>query len=146
MLPRRRSIATVVLIIACFALCTLCFTACQVAAPLALTSTSMGVAYYYMNVTEKTCVYDLDTMKMASLSTLERMGFTVGDQSKDQDGKCKIKATTDKLNITIKLKRITPKCTKIKVNAIKDVFIKDKATSAEIIMQTEKTAELMAVR
>jgi hypothetical protein len=106
----------------------------------------MGVAYYYMNVTEKTCVYDLDTMNKASLSTLERMGFTVGDQSKDQDGNCKIKATSDKLNITIKLKRITSKCTKIKVNAIKNVFIKDKATSAEIIMQTEKTAQLMAVR
>ncbi len=26
----------------------------------------MGVAYYYMNVSEKTCVYDLDTMNRAS--------------------------------------------------------------------------------
>lgn len=113
--------------------------------PLALTSTSMGVAYYYMNMTEKTCVYDLDTMNKASLMTLKRMGFTVGDQSKDEDGNRRIKAKSEALNITVKLKKITPKCTKIKVTVSRDIFIRDKATSAEIIMQTEKTAELMKV-
>jgi hypothetical protein len=96
-------------------------------------------------MTEKTCVYDLDTMNRASLLTLKRMGFTVGDQSKDEDGDRKIKAKTETLNITVKLKKITPKCTKMKVTVSRDVFLRDKATSAEIIMQTEKTAELMRV-
>jgi hypothetical protein len=134
-----------VIFLVCLLLGPLCFTGCQVAAPLALTSTSMGVAYYYMNMTEKTCVYDLDTMNRASLLTLKRMGFTVGDQSKDEDGDRKIKAKTETLNITVKLKKITPKCTKMKVTVSRDVFLRDKATSAEIIMQTEKTADLMRV-
>jgi hypothetical protein len=121
----------------------LIFTGCAVVAPLALTSTSMGVAYYYMNVTEKTCVYDLDTMNKASLLTLKRMGFKLGEQSKDDDGNRKIKAETENLNVTVKLKKITAKCTKIKVTARKSVVMRDKATAAEIIMQTEKTAELM---
>ncbi|OGP55511.1 MAG: hypothetical protein A2Y65_12375 [Deltaproteobacteria bacterium RBG_13_52_11] len=145
MVPGKRPIA-IVLLALCIPVCALCFTGCQMAAPLALTSTSMGVAYYYMNMTEKTCVYDLDTMNKASLLTLKRMGFTIGDQSKDADGDRKIKAKTEELAITIKLKKITPKCTKIKVTVSKDVFVRDKATSAEIILQTEKTAELMRMR
>jgi hypothetical protein len=71
------------------------------------------------------------------------MGFKLGDQSKEEDGGRKIKATAEDLNITIKLKRVTSKCTKIKVTARKDAVMRDKATAAEIILQTEKTAELM---
>jgi len=139
---RNKPIAVVSLAV-CLALSSLIFTGCAVVAPIALTSTSMGVAYYYMNVSEKTCVYDLDTMCRASTLTLKRMGFKLGEQSKDEDGDRKIKADSEDLNITIKLKKITHKCTKIKVTARKSVVIRDKATAAEIIMQTEKTAELM---
>jgi hypothetical protein len=141
---RNKPIA-VVCLAACLSLSPLIFTGCQMVAPLALTSTSMGVAYYYMNVSEKTCVYDLDTMNRASLLTLKRMGFKLGEQSKDEDGDRKIKANAEDLNIIIKLKKITQKCTKIKVTARKNVVIRDKATAAEIILQTEKTAELMKI-
>ena len=128
----------------CLAVSTLIFTGCAaVVAPMALTGTTMSVAYYYMNATEKTCVYDLDTMNKASLLTLKRMGFKLGEQSKDDDGDRKIKAETEELNVTVKLKKVTAKCTKIKVTAKKNVVVRDKATAAEIIMQTEKTAELM---
>jgi hypothetical protein len=140
--PRNKPIVAVILAV-CLAVSFLLFTGCQVVAPLALTSTSMGVAYYYMNVSEKTCVYDLDTMNRASLVTLKRMGFKLGEQSKDEDGDRKIKANAEDLNIIVKLKKITQKCTKIKVTARKSVVIRDKATAAEIILQTEKTAELM---
>jgi hypothetical protein len=140
---RRNKLIAVVCLAAFFFLFPLIFTGCQVVAPLALTSSSMGVAYYYMNVSEKTCVYDLDTMNKASLLTLKRMGFKLREQSKDKDGDRKIKANAEDLNIVIKLKRVTQKCTKIKVTARKNIIIRDKATAAEIIMQTEKTAELM---
>jgi hypothetical protein len=142
MAPGKRPIAIVALV-AGIALFPLCFAACQVAVPLALTSSSMGVAYYYMNVSEKTCVYDLDTMNKASVLTLKRMGFTLGEQSKDEDGDRKIKAQAEELDVTVKLKKVTPRCTKIKVTASKDLVIRDKATAAEIILQTEKTAALM---
>jgi hypothetical protein len=142
MLSEKRPGASIVLV-ACIALFPLCFAACQVAVPLALTSSSMGVAYYYMNVSEKTCVYDLDTMNKASVLTLKRMGFTLGEQSKDEDGDRKIKAQAEELDVTVKLKKVTPRCTKIKVTACKDLVIRDKATASEIILQTEKTAALM---
>ncbi len=141
-MPRNKPIVAVILAV-CLSVSSLIFTGCAVVAPLALTSTSMGVAYYYMNVSEKTCVYDLDTMCRASVVTLKRMGFKLGEQSKDEDGDRKIKAVSEDLNITVKLKKVTHKCTKMKVTARKHVVIRDKATAAEIILQTEKTAALM---
>jgi len=145
MVSGKRLIGIAVLAACIPALC-LCVTGCQVALPLAITGTSMGVAYYYMNAAEKTCVYDLDTMTKASVSTLKRMGFSVGEQSTDEDGDRKIEAEAEELNITIKLQRITNKCTKIKVTASEDVVIRDKATAFEIIFQTEKAAERLARR
>jgi len=140
--PSNKPIVAIILAV-CIPLSSLIFTGCALVAPIALTSTTMGVAYYYMNVSEKTCVYDIDTMNKASLLTLKRMGFRLGEQSKDEDGVRKIKAETEELNVTVKLKKVTSKCTKIKVTAKKNVVISDKATAAEIIMQTEKTVELM---
>jgi len=140
--PRNKPIAVVCLAVF-LSVSALLFTGCQVVAPIALTTSPMGVAYYYMNVSEKTCVYDLDTMNRASMVTLKRMGFKLGEQSRDEDGDRKIKANTEELNVTVKLKKVTAKCTKIKVTARKNVVIRDKATAAEIILQTEKTAELM---
>ena len=124
----------------------LCVASCQVALPLAITGTSMGVAYYYMNSAEKTCVYDFDTMTKASVSTLERMGFTVGEQTTEKDGDHKIEAEAEDLDVTITLKHITDKCTKIKVTASEDVVVRDKATAFEIIFQTEQAAERLARR
>lgn len=144
-MPGKRPIGIVafaaVLSLLCF-----CLASCQVALPLALTGTSMGVAYYYMNTAEKTCVYDFDTMTKASVSTLERMGFTVGEQTTEKDGDRKIEANAEDLDITIKLKHITDKCTKIKVTASEDVVVRDKATAFEIIFQTEQAAERIARR
>jgi hypothetical protein len=143
--PKRSIIRIVSLTAVLPALC-ICVASCQVALPLALTGTSMGVAYYYMNTAEKTCVYDFDTMTKASVSTLKRMGFTVGEQSTDNDGDHKIEANAENLDVTIKLKHITDKCTKIKVTASEDVVIRDKATAFEIIYQTEQAAERIARR
>jgi hypothetical protein len=137
-----KSIAVVCLAVS-LALSSLLFTGCAAVAPIALTTATTGVAYYYMNISEKTCVYDLDTMNKASLVTLKRMGFKLGEQFKNEDGDRKILAESEELVITVKLKKITPKCTKIKVTARKSVVIRDKATASEIILQTEKTAALM---
>jgi len=145
MASSKRSIEIAALV-ACLSVLCLCSTGCQVALPLAITGTSMGVAYYYMNVAEKTCVYDLDTMTKASALTLKRMGFTIGEQSTDEDGDRKIKAEAEDLDVMIKLKRITDKCTKIKITASEDVVMRDKATAFEIIFQTEKAAEQLVKR
>ena len=115
---------------------------CEYAATTALTGVSMGVAYLYANVAEKTVCFDLDRMNRATLLALRKMGISICDQSK-AEGERKIRAKTKDLDIIIKLKAITHKSTKIKVNA-RNVIIKDKATALEIIRQTVEAAESLA--
>ena len=112
---------------------------CEYAVTGALTGVSMGVAYLYTNVAEKTVSFDLDRMSKATLLALKKMGMSIHDQSK-AEGQRKIRAKAKDLEITIKLKEITNKSTKIRVNA-RNVIIKDKATALEIIRQTVKAAE-----
>jgi hypothetical protein len=145
MVSRKRSRAIVPLV-ACLPLLVWFASGCQVAVPLAVTTTSMGVAYYYMNVSDKTAVYDIDTMTRATVSTLKKMGFKVSEQSMDTRGDRKIKAEAEEFNVTVKLKKITKQCTKIKVRVSEDVVMRDRATAAEIVFQTEKTAEQLTGR
>ena len=112
---------------------------CEYAATGALTGVSMGVAYLYMNVAERTVCFGMDRMGRASLLALRKMGIAVFEQSKDE-GERRITAKTKHLDITIKLKEITPKSTKIKVSA-RNGILKDKATALEIIRQTVEAAE-----
>ena len=114
-------------------------TGCEYAITGALTGVSMGVAYLYTNVAEKTVSFDLDRMSRATLLALKKMGISIHDQSK-AEGQRKIRAKAKDLDITIRLKEITHKSTKIKVNA-RHVIIKDKATALEIIRQTVEAAE-----
>lgn len=116
---------------------------CQLAVPLALTGSTMGIAYFYTNVAEKTCLFDLDRMGRGSIIALEKMGFKVSDQSTVDEGELKIKGEIKDLNVVIKLREITKKCTKMKVTA-KDTVIMDKATAVELICQAEKAAERLA--
>lgn len=112
------------------------------AATTALTGVSMGVAYIYANVAEKTVCFDLDRMGRSTLLALRKMGIPIYYQSK-AEGERRIRAMTKDLDITIKLKEITYKSTKIKVNA-RNGIIKDKATDLEIIHQTEEVAKSIA--
>ncbi len=114
-------------------------TGCEYALTGALTGVSMGVAYLYTNVAEKTVSFDLDRMSRATVLALKKMGMSIHDQSK-AEGQRKIRAKAKDLDITIKLKEITHKSTKIKVNA-RHVIIKDKATALEIIRQSVEAAE-----
>jgi hypothetical protein len=115
---------------------------CEYAITGAVTGVSMGIAYLYTNVAEKTVSIDLDRMSRATVLALKKMGISIHDQSK-ADGKRRIRAKARELDITIKLKEITHKSTKIKVNA-RYVIIKDKATALEIIRQTVEAAEGLA--
>ena len=114
-------------------------TGCEYAATGALTGVSMGIAYLYASVAERTVCFSMDRIGRASLLALRKTGISVSGQSKDE-GIRKIKGKTKHLNVTIKLKEITPKSTKIKVSARNGV-LKDKATALEIIRQTVEAAE-----
>jgi hypothetical protein len=115
---------------------------CEYAVTGALTGVSMGLGYVYANIAEKTVAFDLDRMSRATVLALKKMGMSIHDQSKTE-GQWKIRGKAKDLNITVKLKEITRKSTKIKVNA-GNVIIRDKATALEIIRQTMEVAESLA--
>ncbi|MFB0508409.1 MAG: DUF3568 family protein [Thermodesulfobacteriota bacterium] len=115
---------------------------CEYAVTGALTGVSMGLGYVYANIAEKTVSFDLDRMSRATVLALKKMGMSIYDQSKTE-GQWKIRGKAKDLDITVKLKEITRKSTKIKVNA-GNVIIRDKATALEIIRQTVEVAETLA--
>ncbi|NIS62221.1 MAG: DUF3568 family protein [Proteobacteria bacterium] len=108
----------------------------------ALTGFSMGLGYIYTTIAERTVSYDIDRMSRAAVLALKKMGISIHDQSKTE-GHRRIRARAKDLDITIKLKEITHKSTKIRVNA-GHVIIRDKATAVEIIRQTVEVAETLA--
>ena len=57
------------------------------------------------------------------------------------DGNVSITAATKRLAIYIDIEKITPRATRIKVNAKQGAVLKDRATATEIIVQTEKSLE-----
>jgi len=73
-------------------------------------------------------------------AALKKMGIKETGSKKIERG-IEISATTPKLKIDIELERITNKTTKISVDAKKNVLLKDSATAAEIIEQTERILE-----
>jgi hypothetical protein len=115
---------------------------CEYAVGPALTGVSMGVAYLYTNIAERTVCCNLDRMGRATLLALRKMGISVCDQSKDESER-KIWAKAKDLDIVIKLKEITHKSTKIRVSA-RNGIMKDKVTAFEIIRQSVEAAEALS--
>lgn len=129
-----------------FILAALPFTGCRTAAPGTLQCTSEGAPCYDARGAEKTCVYDLETTTKAGQLTLRRMGFKMSEQPKDERGERRIRAAADKTTVTVALKKITPRSTKMRVEASDSAGAADIATALEIIYQTEKTAALLTKR
>jgi len=117
-------------------------TGCQLAVPVCLSGVSMGAAYMYTSLAEQTFSYDLDKLSRAALTALTKMGMVVVRQSLEE-GNRHIEAKATELSISIKLKPITSKSTKMRVNARKGILL-DKATALEIIRQTSSEAARIA--
>jgi len=105
-----------------------------------LTGASGGVAYTVTNVAYKTVTFPPEQVENAVRAALKKMGIKETGSKKIENG-IEISAATAKLKISIDIERITDKTTKISVDAKKNVVLKDSATAAEIIEQTEKILE-----
>lgn len=125
-------------------LCLIFLTGCQLlplaASPIVVSGAGGGVAYTMTNIAYKTMSFPSDKVEPSLREALKKMGIKeVGRKS--SDGVVTINAKTSKLTIDIELERVTPKTTRIKVDAREGLFFKDKATATEIIVQTEKGLE-----
>lgn len=88
----------------------------------------------------KTVCFEYGRTKKALLVALRRMEITA-DKSIVVDGGEEILATANHMEITVELREITPRVTRISVRA-GDGFLRwDKATAQEILAQTNKIAE-----
>jgi hypothetical protein len=101
---------------------------------------SSGVAYTFTNVAYKTILAPIDQVEFANRLALIKMGIKYVESTETENG-VRILAETPELEIHIELESITPKTTKISVDAGKNIVVKDKSTAAAIIEETEAMLE-----
>lgn len=114
------------------------------------TATGTGVSYTLDSIAYKTFTAPLEDVQSATLKTLNRMDMEVKDikvqEETTESGKKtetgrEIVALAGDRTIEIELDRLTSKTTRMRVNAKRGWFLKDRATATEIIVQTEQTLE-----
>jgi len=111
------------------------------AVPAAVSSGAAGVDYTLTNNAYKTISSPVADVEAALKKALKKMDIKE-TKRKAEEGKVSVTAVTGNLDIHIALEKVTPTVTNIEVNAKKGVFLKDKSTATEIIVQTEKNLEV----
>lgn len=99
-----------------------------------------GVSYTLDSVAYKTFTVSEEGLRAATLKTLKRMDIQVKENQPSEAGR-KIVAQAGDREIEIELDRLTGKTSRMRVNAKQGWFFKDRATAAEIIIQTERTLD-----
>jgi len=110
----------------------------SVAVSLLGAGTGFGLPYAVNDDADRTLNLPFHQVERETPQVLEKMDISVTGYSEIENGK-RIKASTRELDITIDIKQVTPKATRVVINARKSNFLKDKATSEEIINQLEKS-------
>lgn len=122
------------------ALSLMTFTGCIEVLGILGSGASMASEYILKGSASKTISHEFNMTKKALLIALRKMEISVDVALEIEDGE-EIIAKADELEITIELKEITPKVTRITVVAGKNILHRDKATAQEIVYQTNKVAD-----
>lgn len=99
-----------------------------------------GVSYTLDSVAYKTFSTSEEGLRAATLKTLKRMDMQVKEDQPAETGR-KIAAQAGDREVEIELDRLTAKTSRMRVNVKQGLFFKDRATAAEIIVQTERTLD-----
>ena len=99
-------------------------------------ATEQAVSYTMRGVASRTLTAPLARVRRATLRALRRMGIKVEGRERTEYGEL-IKATGTNRQIEVRLEPITPKSTRMRTVAKRGVFLRDRATATEIILQTE---------
>jgi Protein of unknown function (DUF3568) len=105
------------------------------------TATGTSVSYTLDGIAYRTFTAPLPQVESATRTALNRMGIKVEATAKTEQGKA-ISATANDRQIEIELEAVSSKTTRIRTVAKQGIFFKDRATAAEIIVQTEKVLGL----
>lgn len=104
-------------------------------------ATGTSVSYTLDGIAYRTFTATLPQVETATRTALDRMGIKVEATSKTDQGKALL-ATGNDREIEIEFEAVSPKTTRIRTVAKQGIFFKDRATAAEIIMQTERVLGL----
>jgi len=99
-----------------------------------------GVSYTLDSIAYKTFTVSEEGLRAATLKTLKRMDMQVKEDQPAEVGR-KIVAQAGDREVEIELDRLTAKTSRMRVNVKQGWFFKDRATAAEIIIQTERTLD-----
>jgi hypothetical protein len=102
------------------------------------TGAGVGTGHAMDSITYKTFSVPLTGLSKATLMTLDRLDMPVTEVANTEDGQT-ITALAGDRTIEIELDRLTAFATRMRVVAKKNFFIRDKATAAEVIAQTDRT-------
>ncbi len=103
-------------------------------------STGTGVSYTLDSIAYKTFTAPEEGLRTATLKTLKRMDIEVKENQATESGRKIVAAASDR-TIEIEIDRLTSQTTRMRVNVKQGAFFKDRATAAEIIIQTERTLD-----
>ena len=98
----------------------------------------IGFPYVFSDCADRTLNYSFDRVDRTAPKVLKKMDITLLAESEIESGE-RIKALTNRLEITIDMEKITMRATRVTINTKKGTFIKDRATAEEIINQLEKS-------
>ena|ERR687896_1064763 len=104
-------------------------------------ATGTSVSYTLDGIAYRTFTAPLPQVESATRTALDRMGIKVAASSKTDQGRA-ILATGNDREIEIEFEAVSSKTTRIRTVAKQGIFFKDRATAAEIIMQTERVLGL----
>lgn len=104
-------------------------------------ATGTSVSYTLDGIAYRTFTATLPQVETATRTALDRMGIKIEATSKTDQGKALL-ATGNDREIEIEFQMVSSKTTRIRTVAKQGIFFKDRATAAEIIMQTERVLGL----
>ena len=99
-----------------------------------------GVSYTLDSIAYKTFTSPEEGLRTATLKTLKRMDMKVNENQPTDSGR-RIVAEAGDRTIEIELDRLTTKTSRMRVTVKQGWFFRDRATAAEILIQTERTLE-----
>ncbi len=98
-------------------------------------ATDVGVEHTLNGIVYKTFAAPVDRVHTASRQALAGMAIRVTGDRRTAAGRTVMAKAADR-DIEIRLERLTPRTTRMRVIVSEDVLLKDSATATEIILQT----------
>ena len=98
----------------------------------------IGFPYVFNNCADRTLNFSFDQVDRATPKVLKKLDIDLLKETEIENGK-RINASTNNLEISIDMEKITMRATRVIINAKKGTLVKDRATAEEIINQLEKS-------